>query len=272
MLARKLTVMAGTEEIPWDVLMKRIPPANFLGGVPHTSFQHFTSQSAIRGKPLLELLDHFYARECELPCDRVFSLLFLSSQCSGIKVDYSLSRLDLAYQILMDHKDPLCLYDFAVVADTLKLWTLSATEIKTNEPFPYLELDVRASQVVKSTDNQDTHVVHLGCNPSSYMWELKFSKMTHNTTRTTVVSVGECHRHTFLTEFIPKIKLREKAYGGPSDGRSILYTIRIPFVVLGKFKGYLIRHGRRKWSHHNSDYCSAPMRIGYEKPVHHKSP
>jgi hypothetical protein len=96
-----------------------------FGTFRHCTFAKFAE---ITGDPdklyprtLISLLDKFRDKECEVPRDRIYSLLSLCSEFQLPEVNYDQSDEDLAYDVLKRSDEPLCICTALLVAQTLCL-------------------------------------------------------------------------------------------------------------------------------------------------------
>jgi hypothetical protein len=80
-----------------------------------------TDPSNIRSKTLINLLDEFREHECEVPRDRVYSLVSLCSDFQLPEINYDQTCEDLAYDLLKRSDDPVCVCSALLVAQTLGL-------------------------------------------------------------------------------------------------------------------------------------------------------
>ncbi|KAH3987243.1 hypothetical protein HBH64_013210 [Parastagonospora nodorum] len=82
----------------------------FLGGI--ANFRH---------EPLIRLLEKFRDSLCEIPRDRIYSLLSISSDSQLLRVDYEQPSDSVAYEVLMHSDGPLCVCSALLVAQSLGL-------------------------------------------------------------------------------------------------------------------------------------------------------
>jgi hypothetical protein len=75
----------------------------------------------VQESDIVFLLHRFRRKHCEIPKDRVYSLLSLCSQRSTIDVNYDASEIHVAQQVLKSCTKPLCLCAVLVVAQNLHL-------------------------------------------------------------------------------------------------------------------------------------------------------
>jgi hypothetical protein len=80
-----------------------------------------TDHNNVRSKTLINLLDEFRDSECEVPRDRVYSLVSLCSDFQLPEINYDQTGEDLAYDILKRSDDPVCVCSALLVAQTLGL-------------------------------------------------------------------------------------------------------------------------------------------------------
>jgi hypothetical protein len=74
-----------------------------------------------RSKTLIHLLDRFRYHQCEIPRDRIYSLLSLSTDSQLPRVNYSHSNEDVAYEVLKRSDEPLCICSALLVGQILGL-------------------------------------------------------------------------------------------------------------------------------------------------------
>lgn len=74
-----------------------------------------------RPHSLIHLLDRFRDHGCEIPRDRIYSLLALSSDTQLPRVDYNQPSEDVAYEVLRRSDDPLCICSALLVGQLLGL-------------------------------------------------------------------------------------------------------------------------------------------------------
>jgi hypothetical protein len=87
-----------------------------------TRFAHFIDRyGKIPTESLIHLLDEFRDKQCEIPRDRIYSLLSLSSDSHPLEVDYEQTDEDVAYEALTHSDGPLCVCSALLVAQTLRL-------------------------------------------------------------------------------------------------------------------------------------------------------
>jgi hypothetical protein len=70
---------------------------------------------------LIHLLDKFRDHGCEIPRDRIYSLLSLSADAQLPRVDYSQPSEEVAYEVLRRSDEPLCICSALLVGQLLGL-------------------------------------------------------------------------------------------------------------------------------------------------------
>ena len=118
-LAKKLTVVAGTNKLPFNFAARlgngvtgsrSEPMIRHLAGIRYSM--------SYKGCSLMELLARCHNTQCAAWQDRAYSLLALCSEGRNLQVNYDLSRQELAMQVLRSCKQSFCLCSAAVVAET----------------------------------------------------------------------------------------------------------------------------------------------------------
>jgi hypothetical protein len=106
MLAKHVRLMAGDVELPMESLPEYVKSA--IGDfVP----RHRNEMQWGSGKDmnLYDLLHRFRHQQCEIPRDRIFSLLALCKANSNIEVDYVSSSEELAWDIVKSSSKAFCI-------------------------------------------------------------------------------------------------------------------------------------------------------------------
>ncbi|OAL44803.1 hypothetical protein IQ07DRAFT_592082 [Pyrenochaeta sp. DS3sAY3a] len=148
-LARKVVVWLGYNMIDFKSMINGL---KYFYLVDHGKAQtpnHFSQfvenwTTSLRSDKLIALVARFHNKACHTQHDRIYSLLSLCSEFDRpIKVDYDISRTQLAVQVLKQCPKSLCLCSAIVVAHTLGLHNLEpdSEELK-HEDIPCLEIDV----------------------------------------------------------------------------------------------------------------------------------
>lgn len=107
-------------------------------------------------RDMISLLERFSFKLCADPRDRVFSLLSLCAvKPWAITVDYSISPILLAYQVLCSTPRRICICSATVVADALDLEYLDDGKCPENFDGPWIELDVDLAVVISPNENSD---------------------------------------------------------------------------------------------------------------------
>lgn len=106
---------------------EKFPIARFeLSAKNYLDARKFTSEfdetiSLYHGASLPTLLASFREMKCEIPRDRVFSLLYMSADARGYSVDYSSSDLDTCFGVLQQCGNLPCLCAPRLIADSIGL-------------------------------------------------------------------------------------------------------------------------------------------------------
>lgn len=124
-LGRKLTVVAGTNELPFNIVMDRArhwrnmyhPPLRFM----IYNLADIRESMSYEGSSLIELLARCHYTQCTSWQDKAYSLLALCSEGNDVRVNYDLSRQELAMQVLRSCKQSFCLCSGAAVAEAFGL-------------------------------------------------------------------------------------------------------------------------------------------------------
>jgi len=125
MLARRVTIWIGAASIDLKSMEQMLARVN----IRYELYPHFarllhahTRREQFQDKSLIHLLDHYREKQCLDPRDRVYSLLSLAS-CNGsnLEVDYHISRVGLAAEVLQRCEGTLCICTAILVVQTLEL-------------------------------------------------------------------------------------------------------------------------------------------------------
>ena len=135
-LAKKLTIVAGTNELPFNIVTKRADLWNegrksHIGSTIHNLADVRDSMS-YNGSSLIELLARCHNAQCTAWQDRAYSLLALCSEGHDLQVNYDLSRHELAMQVLRSCKRAFCWCSAAMVAEAFALQTENLTHGQDN--------------------------------------------------------------------------------------------------------------------------------------------
>lgn len=118
---------------------------NGFGDCTFAQFADMISKPAkYRAKTLINLIDEFREKNCEVPRDRIYSLLPICHNFQHPQVDYLQSPEDLAFDVLKRSDEPLCTCSALLIAQTLQL--VDPTQPRSEgacEHIPYIEFDVR---------------------------------------------------------------------------------------------------------------------------------
>lgn len=95
-------------------------------------------------KTLVNLLDRFRHKECDIPRDRIFSLLSLCTNFQLPEINYAQSSEDLAYDVLHRADEPLCICSALLISHTLCLTDSHVGEMEQpSETFSTIEFDIK---------------------------------------------------------------------------------------------------------------------------------
>jgi hypothetical protein len=116
---------------------------------------------------LISLLDSLRQTQCAVARDRIFSLLSLCDEGNSIRVDYSVSDKDLAYEILKRCGDMLCMCSIWLVGNRLSIFEAEQKFVPGTAPFlevdvsawAYLDPELNVDQI--PVGNPNTHLVCL---------------------------------------------------------------------------------------------------------------
>jgi hypothetical protein len=149
-LARQATIVMTSGEVSFAQLMRicSVFLRRFILGWESTSFRAFVTTFDYGPSTLVELLEQFTDRECQLPHDRVFSLLSLCNpaESANWKVDYTISAVDLIYQVFELSRDiEPCLCAAAKIAQALGLTGTSLPPINPKDAHPWIRTTVEAT-------------------------------------------------------------------------------------------------------------------------------
>ena len=120
-LARQVILTAGSQELPLESLHRLdwTRRNRNLSGQANNSTFHPSAIQELRGSNLIRLLHTYKLKECHDIRDRVFSLLALCGEGSGLEVNYNLSRHELVDRVLRVCPRSLCLCTIRTVANAL---------------------------------------------------------------------------------------------------------------------------------------------------------
>jgi hypothetical protein len=152
-LAQSAAIVARSEAVDLNLVLETVTStnspfhyiANYIGGRMEETSQTWKSD-------LLSLLYHFRRTRCDIPRDRIYSLLALCSQGNRIQVNYEVSDEEVMRHILDVYSDSLCLCSAAIIADVLwrTLWPRGRVRIQpVEEATPYIEFPVKTSDLDK---------------------------------------------------------------------------------------------------------------------------
>jgi hypothetical protein len=152
-LARKLFMLSDEHMLPISTFVRYMKSHGFPDddafytpmSAPVTLISPFTSGTVLerltmRYAFLIDLLEDFGERECQIPRDRIFSLLSLCKQGERVNIDYALPDVDLMYEVLKNFERPICLCHALLLGQCLGiLETIFPRRVCVAEP--YLEYD-----------------------------------------------------------------------------------------------------------------------------------
>lgn len=124
-MARKVIVILEQEALPIQELIDSLLYFFLHVGDNRNFFAKFASTTKVphelRNQGIIELLYRFRNKRCEVPRDRVFSLLSLCEPSQAVEVDYAIPVGSLVYNILERVAAPLCMCSALLVAHALGL-------------------------------------------------------------------------------------------------------------------------------------------------------
>ncbi|KAH8716760.1 heterokaryon incompatibility protein-domain-containing protein [Phaeosphaeriaceae sp. PMI808] len=170
-LARNVVVLLCRESFKFPQLINRMRSFDnidfgTLSGCPLARFADLISDpEKLRHQSLIVLLDKFRDKECEIPRDRIFSLLSLCSDFQHPQVDYSQPSEDLAYDVLKRSDAPICICSALLVAQTLRLAASQEGDEESasqTKPMTFIELDIKGLRFARHA---------MLCNDQIYSWD-----------------------------------------------------------------------------------------------------
>ena len=111
---------------------------------PSSKSQAITDTKALyQGVSLVMLLAHFQDKRCQIPRDRIFSLLSICRGDHGIEVDYRCSDANLSLRVMEQYTDSICVCTPLLAARCLE-WDLNNTKTQALEGSngPIIEMQV----------------------------------------------------------------------------------------------------------------------------------
>lgn len=128
--------------------MNNFEHPDLLSGFSDCTFARFadmiSSPAKYRSKTLINLIDDFRDKECEVQRDKIYSLLPICHNFQHPQVDYQQSSEDLAFDVLKRSDEPLCACSALLIAQTLQLIDPTQQDAEDAcETVPYIEFDVR---------------------------------------------------------------------------------------------------------------------------------
>jgi hypothetical protein len=149
-LARTVLILVGKETFKFPDLvqaMSNFEHPDLMSGFRDCTFAQFANMinnpAKLRSRTLINLVDEFRDKECEIPRDRIYSLLPICSNFQHPEVDYQQSAEDLAFDTLRRSDEPLCTCSALLIAQTLCLIDPGHNPQDASDTIPYLEFDVR---------------------------------------------------------------------------------------------------------------------------------
>ncbi|KAH7092444.1 heterokaryon incompatibility protein-domain-containing protein [Paraphoma chrysanthemicola] len=128
LLARSVMILVGRESLKFSDLVGAMTHFDHpdLSNFSDCTFAGFAdvvqTPGKLRAKTLINLLDQLRDKECEIPRDRIYSLLSLCSDFQHPEVNYDQPSEDLAFDVLKRSDEPLCTCSALLVAHTLCLY------------------------------------------------------------------------------------------------------------------------------------------------------
>jgi hypothetical protein len=110
--------------------------------------------------PLSALLWHFRGMGCQIPRDRVYSLLSVCAEKRASEIDHSSSSADACINFLLSMGDLSCMCAPGLIANSMRVrGGLSAmtTRGTKRQPFLKIEVRVRVTTLWKACSNQGFH-------------------------------------------------------------------------------------------------------------------
>ena len=230
-LARRITLMAKDTTLPFDTLpdscanvgkykdlLSRI---DALRPGPNET-------SHLKGLSLVYLLDIFKLKKCQVPHDRVFSLLALCGDGRDVGVNYTIPRAELAYRVLNTCRESFCLCSTHIVCNALgSLYFSPRDEIYDLHPLEcFAQITLPATKRTSSRTPNDS--------PASFTLDLS---------RVCGAAPGKLEirfhasQQGFSCEYIDSLGFRSEVWIGsdcsvdtPKHGRSC--TLNLTFVSL----------------------------------------
>ena len=168
-LARNVLILLGRESFKLPDLvqaMNNFEHPDLLSGFSDCTFARFAETvndpEKIRSRTLINLVDEFRDKECEIPRDRIYSLLSLCSDFQHPQVDYDQPSEDLAFDVLKRSDEPLCTCSALLIAQTLRLDDQHHQHVElSDQAISFIEFDVRGLRF-------DRHAML--CNDQIHSW------------------------------------------------------------------------------------------------------
>lgn len=165
-LARYVTIETAHGSIP----LHKLPLKNNYSN--RKILDLISTRDNLRTLTLPYMLYSFRHKKCQIPRDRVFSLLALASFENRIQVDYGISERELACKILRASKDSLCLSSVHIIGAALGIRTFEDRKNvdianNTNVPFAEVSLPVFTDSCDSDSTSETNGVRHKRLNTSS---------------------------------------------------------------------------------------------------------
>jgi hypothetical protein len=121
-----------------------------FGSFRNCAFARFADMASepdkLHPKTLINLLDRFRDKECEVPRDHIYSLLSLCSEFQLPEIDYNQTDDELAYDVLNRSDESLCVCSALLVAQTLCLSDRQQSDVDSptyTSQSTFLDFDVK---------------------------------------------------------------------------------------------------------------------------------
>jgi hypothetical protein len=95
----------------------------------------------LHGKPLVALLEELPDRHCQIPRDRIYSLLTLAAEGAKVKVHYDISGIDVVCDVMEACETSACICSIGLVARVLGCFNPHIGSVLGSEA-PFVELDL----------------------------------------------------------------------------------------------------------------------------------
>ena len=167
-LARNVLILLGKDTFKFPDLidaMNNFQDPDLLSGFSDCTFARFANiishPDKLRSRTLINLVDDFRDKECQVPRDRIYALLPLCCDFQHPEVDYNQSSEDLAFDVLKRSNEALCTCSALLVAQTLCLANHDELEEASGQMRSFIEFDVRGLRFARHA---------LLCNDQIHSW------------------------------------------------------------------------------------------------------